>query len=155
MRSTSARLTVTVLCGTLLGNSGCYVYLEPTPNAGSPVGSPVRVTLTDSASRVLGGQLGDRPQAVSGILVADSVGLYIVRTTAVSYRSGEATDWRGEPVVLPKPLVAGLSVRQFSAGRTALLASGLFVALLAARSVFGSANDNTSPVVAFPRPGGQ
>lgn len=155
MRSTSARLTVTLLCGTLLGNSGCYTYLKPTPNAGSPLGSAVRFTLTDSASRALGGQLGDRPEAVTGILVADSAALYVVRTTTVWYRSGEATDWRGERVVLPKPFVAGLSVRQFSVGRTALLASGLLVAIIAARSIFGGANDNTSPVVVFPRPGGQ
>jgi len=117
--------------------------------------APVRLTLTDSGSRVLGGRLGDRPEAVTGILAADSAGLYVVRTTAVSYRSGDATDWRGELIALPKPLVAEVSVRQFSVGRTALLAAGMLVGIIAARSVFGGTTDNTAPVIGFPRPGGQ
>lgn len=155
MRSTSARLTAGVLCGTLLTSTGCYAYLAPTPSAEPPVRAAVRLTLTDSGSRSLGGRLGDRPDAVTGILVADSAETYVLRTTAVSYRSGEATDWHGELIALPKPLVAGLSIRQFSAGRTALLATGMLVGILAARRVFGGASDNTAPVIGFPRPGGQ
>jgi hypothetical protein len=133
---------------------GCYAYLEPARDGPVP-GTQLRLALTDSGTLVLRGMLGERAEALTGRLVADSSGVLLVRAMNVSYRSGDTMEWRGEQLAIPKSLVSSVLERQFSAGRTALLGSALTIAILAARKVLSGAGDGTNTAIGFPRPGGQ
>lgn len=98
--------------------SGCYVYATPVERATPPRGALVQLSLTDSGAVALASQLGPRTELLRGRLEGDSSGSYVVSVTAVRSRSGQDSDWNGEPVAVPRPFVAHLEVRQFSLART-------------------------------------
>jgi hypothetical protein len=113
---------------------GCYGYY-PIEHS-SPVGQQVMLTLTDSGSLVLARQIGPAAQSLLGRVATDSNNAVTIAMSSVQQRDGNETSWRGEPVVVPRPLVANLVERRFSRGRTALLAGVTGLAVVALRQAF-------------------
>ena len=151
------RLLVAALTGAaLLGNTACYAFLEP-PRlvTGIPLGADVRITLTDSGAVVLRSLLGPSVEFVDGSFRADTARAYVVQATSVSYRSGNEERWRGETVTIDKSLVSSVGVRQFSPGRTAILAAGVLAVLLGIRQVFVGVGQGSTTITGHPRTGGQ
>lgn len=127
--------------------AGCYGYY-PEPEPSSLVGHQLLLTLTDSGSVVLARQLGPSIDAVAGRLTADSATKFMVAIAMVRRRDGIEADWRGEVVGIAHPLVAEVSERRFSRGRTTLFSAALGIALVAIREAFqgeGGGFGGTSP----------
>jgi predicted alpha/beta hydrolase len=115
--------------------SACYVYRPVT--ADLPAGADrVRLTLTDSGAVSLAAHLGPATEEVSGLVVGDSAGAYVLSVLATRRRGGAETDWKGERVIVPRLLVARAEERRFSRTRTAIASLGLVAAVVAAREIF-------------------
>lgn len=115
--------------------AACYEY-EPLATASSPIGQPVRLTLTEAGSVNLAAELGPSVEAIGGKLVSDSGNAYLVSLSESRKRDGIEIDWRGEEVSISKSLVAVIQQRQFSPTRTAFLSAGLVTALVALERAF-------------------
>jgi hypothetical protein len=131
--------------------AGCYVY-QPVGMGSPPTGRPVRLTLTDAGTASLASELGPSVQAVGGKLIGNTADAYVVALSDSRKRNGTEIDWRGEQVSISKSLVATIQQRQFSRGRTALVAGGVVAALLVARQtlwgpggVFGGGGPGPGP----------
>ena len=114
---------------------GCYGYYPPDTPA--PVGKSVEVTLTDSGSFALARQIGPSAAAINGRLTSDSASALILSVTGVRQRDGNEVDWKGERVLVPRPLVVKLEERRFSRGRTTLFVGSVVAGLLVARQALG------------------
>lgn len=115
--------------------AGCYEY-EPVQTTSSPVGQPVRLTLTEAGSVNLAAELGPSVEAVGGKLLEDSGNAYVVALSESRKRNGMEIDWRGEQVSISKSLVADIRKRQFSRTRTGLLSAGVVTALVVLERAF-------------------
>jgi hypothetical protein len=112
MRSarTAALLVSSVLCG-------CYTYRplvtpEPVP------GTRVSAELTNEGSQDLSGKIGPSVEHVEGeVLRVDSAGIELAVLQVEGFR-GVQSDWRGEPVLIPRTAVAGWQQRRLSVGGT-------------------------------------
>lgn len=131
--------------------AGCYVY-APVGMGPPPTGRPVRLTLTDAGTVNLASELGPSVEAVGGKLIGNTADAYVLALSDSRKRNGIEIDWRGEQVSISKSLVATVQQRQFSRGRTALVAGGVVAAMLVARQtlwgpggVFGSASPGPGP----------
>jgi hypothetical protein len=122
-----------VACLILLG--GCYGYYPPSTPA--PVGKSVEVTLSDSGSFALARQIGPSAAAINGRLTSDSANAMILAVTGVRQRDGNEVDWKGERVMVPRPLVVKVEERRFSRGRTTLFVGSVVVGILVARQALG------------------
>jgi hypothetical protein len=112
--------------------AGCYVY-RPVTSAAPAGQDRVRFTLTDSGAVVLASELGPATEEVSGRVVQESAGAYVLSVLATRRRGGAETDWRGEQVVVPRILVARTEERRFSRKRTGIAIAGVIVAAVVAR----------------------
>ena len=132
--------------------AGCYVY-RPVPVTTPPIGSEVRLTLTDLGTANLAAQVGPSTEALAGRLVGDSAESYLVSLLGTRQRSGIEIGWRGERVSVPRPLVARVEERRFSRKRTVFMTVGLVAGAFLAREAFwgpggfwGSAGPGRGPV---------
>jgi hypothetical protein len=140
----------------LLSNTGCYAYLEPLDApAGVAGGADVRLALTDSGAVVLRTVLGGSAESIVGSLVSDSAQAFVVRATAVSYRTGSDVSWRGEILSVDKSLVSSIGIRQFSLGRTVVVVGATAATLFGIRQVFVGVSRGSTTITGNPRPGGQ
>ena len=113
----------------------CYTYRSV--GAAAPLGGDrVRLSLTDSGSVALMSQLGPATEELSGRVVGDSAGAYVVSVLSTRRRGGAETDWRGEQVIVPRVLVAHAEERRFSRRRTVLASLAVVAAALGAREAF-------------------
>ncbi len=113
----------------LLVQMGCHQYL-PTGGVTPSVGQQVRVSLTDAGRAQLSDQLGESIDWVQGTLAAvDSASLTVDVATTRNLRGGYAT-WFGDRVQLPTRGVNQVTVREFSRGRSWLLAGGIAAGLV-------------------------
>jgi hypothetical protein len=101
-----------------LGAAGCYYY-SPLNNDPQPEMS-LSVTLTDSGTDHLSRYLGPDVESLRGRLLSVDDTTYAMSVSAVDLRHGMTLGWKGERVALNRSLVATMSERRFSAGRTAL-----------------------------------
>ena len=113
-------LLLSAVCAT-----GCYYY-SPLTRRPEPEMN-LSVTLTDSGTDRLWRYLGPDVGTLRGRLLSADDTAYALSVYAVDLRHGTTLGWKGERVAVKRDLVAGLSERRFSAGRTAL-ASTLSVA---------------------------
>ena len=125
----------------LLLAGGCYGYYPAAQP--SPVGRDVLITLTDSGSVVLAGQLGPAAESLIGRVTTDSANSVVIAATSVHQRNGNDTEWRGEHVVIPRPLVSTVVERRFSRARTALLTGIVAIAAVALRDAFNGSGYST------------
>ena len=128
-----------VLC-TLFGVA-CYEYV-PASVPASLVGQRVQLSLTDSGTVAMAGQVGPSIEAIEGALVGDSAGTYLVSVATTRARNGVESDWTGERVRVAHALVAGLSERRFSRSRStfagALMTAGVTAITVALRGGGGA-----------------
>lgn len=101
--------------------AGCYYY-QPLTSAPAPE-TALSVTLTDSGTDRLWRYLGPDVEALRGRLLSSDDTMYAMSVYAVDLRHGTTLGWKGERVVVNRNLVAALSERRFSLGRTALSGS--------------------------------
>jgi hypothetical protein len=143
------RLTRTVTILPLL--VGCYVY-RPIEGSAPVTSERVRLTLTDSGAVSLASQLGPATEEVSGRVVSNSDGAYVLSVLETRRRDGAESDWKGEQVTVPRILVARAEERRFSRTRTALASLAVVAAAIGAREalwgpggVFGGAPPGPPP----------
>jgi hypothetical protein len=96
----------------------------------------VRLTLTDSGAVSLASQLGPATEEVSGRVLTDSAGAYVVSVLTTRRRDGVESDWKGELVTVPRILVARAEERRFSRKRTLLASLAVVAAAVGAREAF-------------------
>jgi hypothetical protein len=99
---------------------GCYIYL-PERDPAALRGQHASISLTDSGSVVLAPKIGAGIVDLEGVFEGDSVGGSVLSVYASRQRSGAESDWRGERLVIPDPLIASIQKREFSATRTAFV----------------------------------
>ena len=98
--------------------AGCYYY-RPLTRSPEPE-MVLSVTLTDSGTDHLWRYLGPDVESLRGRLLSADDTAYAMSVSAVDLRHGTTLGWKGERVAVNRSLVAALSERRFSAGRTAL-----------------------------------
>ena len=103
------------------------------PLVGGPAepASRVQVALTDSGRVALARYLGPGVVALTGRLAGDSAGGLVVHVSAIRTADGREHRWAGDPVRVPRPLVATVGAVRVAPLRTAALSA------LAAAAVVG------------------
>jgi hypothetical protein len=138
-----------VLVG-LLACIACQRYVE-SDVAPSIVGSDVRVSLNDEASRIAFSSIGSRVQQAEGRVVRADDSSLAIGVTGVTRLGGLQDAWGGDTVVFNRSEIVGVQKKQLSRTRT-FLSVGAFVvgAILAHSQLAGG----SKTVVGEPRPGG-
>lgn len=111
----------------LVAAAGCYAFVPAEPS-GTPPRGAVQIALTNEGSIALTPQIGPSVATLEGRLLADSGSTYVLGVARTVRRDGAETDWRGEKVSIPRPLVSSVETRQLSRIRTVAigaLATGL------------------------------
>lgn len=145
-----SRFAIAVGCLTL----GCYNYAPLGTPAPEP-GTFIAATLTDSASLALTSYLGSGVTAVRGRFVGTGDDGMQIAVSSVVVGRGDELPWAGERVTLPAAAVRSIQLRQFSKGRSVLLA-GVGVAGIAATVAAFSLTGTGSPSTGlWPPPGRQ
>jgi hypothetical protein len=107
---TAALLVSFVLCG-------CYTY-RPLATPEPVAGTRVSAELTNEGSQNLSGKIGPAVEHVEGeVLRVDAAGIELSVLQVEGFR-GVQSDWRGEPVFIPRTAVAGWQQRRLSVGGT-------------------------------------
>jgi hypothetical protein len=115
--------------------AGCYAYRPAV--GGNPVpGERVRFVLTDSGTANMAAQLGPSTEALAGLVIDQPPGNYLVSVLSTRRRNGVETDWAGEQVTLPRPLVATVEQRHFSRSRTVFASAAIVLGLAIVREAF-------------------
>ncbi|MEP6729476.1 MAG: hypothetical protein ABJE10_02505 [bacterium] len=126
----------------------CYIYL-PEHDLTVLRGQRANVALTDSGSVVLAPKIGPGITDLEGVFQGDSTNGHILAVYMSRQRSGAETDWKGEHVMIPQPLIASIQKREFSASRTAFvsaLGTAGFVALTLALRGRGEGGQGGNPI---------
>jgi hypothetical protein len=103
--------------------TGCYVYTplaEPEP----VVGSQITAELTRAGTDTLTREIGPGVWSLRGRVLANSDSDLVLSVRAVTARGGDEVYWRGEAVQVPKGSVERMQQRQFSFGRSLIIAIG-------------------------------
>ncbi len=116
----------------------CYHYVplqsEPAP------GIVVQVELNDDGRVAMTSAVGPETGKIEGVLLSRTDSGMVVSVRQVLGEYGGVARWEGEAVEIRSGWVRRLREREFSAGRTALvaaLAGGGFVAFVATRDLLG------------------
>jgi hypothetical protein len=136
---------------TVVGSTGCFGYY-PAPGA-QPAGRDVQVTLSDSGSVVLAAQIGYGAETIFGHVQSDSESRLALLVSGIRQRDGSEVKWKGERIIVPKPLIRDLEERRFSRARTTLFSGALAVALVSLRAAF-QGNGTSSAGSGLPGQGG-
>jgi len=115
--------------------AGCYAY-RPLTAPQAAAGDRVRLTLTDSGAASLAAHLGPATEEVSGRLLGDSGGAYVVSVLGTRRRGGAETEWKGEHLLVPRAFVAEARSRRFPRRRTVVAALGVIAGAALAREAF-------------------
>jgi hypothetical protein len=130
--------------------SACYGYYPPArPDL---TGREVQVSLTDSGALVLAPRIGNGIEAVEGKVLEDTVSHFLISVMGTQRRDGIETTWKGEPVAIPRPLVAGVAERRFSVARTSLFLTITTLAMLGIKQAFGGWGGSNAPGNTQPPP---
>jgi hypothetical protein len=119
------------VCSTV--SIGCYRY-TPIDSPAPSLGADVRVLLTDAGAVVLAPLIGNRVAHVDGRLVAIADTSVTVSVAGTTDRLGNETPWRGEQVVIPRPMVDGFQRRSLDRGKSYVV-GGIATGLVAAVGV--------------------
>jgi len=121
----------------LMSSAGCYYY-QPLETPAPQLGTYMQVTLTDSGTSHFWGYLGPDVGNVRGRLLTTNPEALALSVESVEQRHGQVLGWKGETVTLSRAYVATLQERHLSKPRTALLAGGTVVGLIAAVRAFAN-----------------
>lgn len=124
----------------------CYVTTPLITTAPQP-GDRIDVQLTDQGTASLAQYLGPGVTAVDGRLLQAQDSALTVSVSAVTVRSGDQQNWRGESVTIPRSLVAQIRERKVSLWRSGLLASAVVAVGAALGSgLAGGSGSGANPV---------
>ncbi len=128
---------------TLATTGACYtsVPLESFPPAPS---SDLVAMLTDTGSAGLASVVGPRVTGLSGRYLGVSGDSLLLSVKTVIKRDGNEEFWRGEQVAVPRPSVATLSIRRFSAVKSGAIVGGIVAALVGITSLVYSGHAGSS-----------
>lgn len=113
---------------------GCHAYLapqEPVPASGRAIA----IELNDRGRAMVGGQLGESVLQVQGQLIGSTDSAVTMSVARTVLMQGSSVVWSGERVVIPREGVRGYRVREFSRGRTVMLALGVIAGVAALGSL--------------------
>ena len=109
---------------------GCFRYTlvdSPSP----PLGTEVRLELTDAGAVSLAPLVGNRVELVDGRVVSVADTGLTMAVTATTDRTGIETGWRGERVVFPRSALGGVHRRTLDRKRSYMV-GGIAAGLVAA-----------------------
>lgn len=109
----------------------------PIESGVSPRGLKVRAELTDQGTADFGTVLGSGVGEVEGLVSGTSDTSLTLAVSLVRQRSGVEQLWKGEPVTIPRRLIARLHEQRFSRSRTTLVAAVSATGLALVTAVFG------------------
>ena len=138
--------------GSVVG-SGCYRYTRIETSA-PPLGTEVRLELTDVGAVTLGPLVGNRVELVDGrvLTVADTA--FTLSVSGTTDRVGTETPWRGEQVVFPRSAVASVHRRTLDRRRSYIaggIAAGLVAIAGVGFSLNGGGGGNSGGVTGSPK----
>ncbi len=141
-----------VLFAALAALSACYQYrvVGPVDEVAPAAGTRVAARLTERGAADLAPQLGSQVTLVEGEVLAADANELRLAVSGVEDNRSVTTEWKGEPVTLPRSYIASLQVRRFSAGATGLFGGLVAGSLAAAYALFGGGGE----VVGAPPGGG-
>jgi hypothetical protein len=132
------------LAAFLLGiSNACYSY-APLASAPAP-GSTVSFEITDAGRVGLGSKVGAGAEQLEGVVEGQNDSAYVLRMQNVTYINGQSNQWSNERLEIGKQYVTNAKERRFSKSRTALVAAGAVVgiiAFIASRSLLGLGSDS-------------
>ena len=109
---------------------GCFRY-TPVDSPSPPLGTEVRLELTDAGAVSLAPLVGNRVELVDGRVVSVADTALTMAVTATTDRTGVETGWRGERVVFPRSALAGVHRRTLDRKRSYMV-GGIAAGLVAA-----------------------
>jgi hypothetical protein len=118
---------------------GCYTY-TPIMGRADP-GATLVLSLNDRGRSEMGEALGSSVAEVEGVLGSENDSVYVLNVSSVKYLNGQSNTWSGESLTVAKTYVSSLREREFSRGRTVVVAGGGVGAVLLfalSRSLLGS-----------------
>jgi len=103
-------------------SSGCYQYIPLTPQA-APVGSQVRIELSDRGVVSVEPALGQSVTAVEGTVRGVAADSLTISLASVQRRGSATQTWAGETIVLKSEEIRTVSERRLSQMRTTVVAA--------------------------------
>ena len=104
-------------------SSGCYKYVPLTPQS-APVGSQVRIELSDRGVVSVQPALGQSVTAVEGTVRGAAADSLVISLADVERRGSGTQTWAGETLVLKADDIRAVSERRLSQTRTTVVATG-------------------------------
>lgn len=126
--------------------SGCYVY-SAAP-ATPPAGMSLVLELNDQGRVGMGDSIGSSAKVIEGVTINSPDTAYGLRVSRIRYLSGQANNWAGEQLFVPKAFVGTVRQRQFSRSRsllTGLAITAGVTAFIATRDVLGFGSSPKDP----------
>jgi hypothetical protein len=133
-------LLAAVLAPAALG--GCYAYTASIHDRPVP-GTVVEVTLNDRGRVLLADNVGPEIWRVEGAVAAVEDSSFVLHVRRITGLDRESSRWGGEAVTVPVAGVREFRERQFSSGRTVLLAGSVaagIAGIIASTGIVGSAS---------------
>ena len=103
-------------------SSGCYQYVPLTPQA-APVGSQVRIELSDRGVVSVQPSLGNSVTAVEGTVRGAAADSLTIALADVERRGSGTQTWAGETIVLKPEDIRAVNERRLSHTRTTVVAT--------------------------------
>ena len=153
MFSPQSRYFRGVVASTILGltvfESGCYEYSQvPSAATEAVPGSHLAFSLNDQGRAALSDKLGPAVGRVEGRYTGMVRDAYAIDVYAVETLGAGRSHWVGERIEIPRQFVTGISEKQLSKGKTALVVVGAIAALAAligSQSLSGSGTPPAEP----------
>jgi hypothetical protein len=105
----------------------------------------VSFEVTDAGRVGLGAKIGSGVEQIEGVVEGQNDSAYVLRMQNVTYINGQSNQWSNEKLEIGKQYVTNVKERRFSKSRTALVAAGAVVGILAfiaSRSLLGLGSDS-------------
>ena len=132
---------------------GCYSYVPVQATAPAP-GTEVSVSITDRGRVELARSMGTGVRRLQGRLTASTDSTIVVSVSSVEYMDRAATvRWAGESVTLDRDVLAEVSERRLSRGRS-WAAAGIVAAVMALVSTLAIGGFGEDPGDSRPPNGG-
>lgn len=141
-----------VVCmGSVALQIGCYTYL-PVQSQPPQTADRVSVSINDRGRVLLAERIGPLLDRVEGKVIRADSAVVVLAVSRVVPLKGDATNWIGEEVSIPRDAILGFQARPLSKPRTFALVGAVLGGLLALALSVSLAVSGTGPV--DPAPGG-
>lgn len=142
------RLLAAVCAGSLALNVGCYSY-QPVQTQPPAAASRVSVRLSDGGRTEMASRVGASTDRIEGRLLSiDSTSIRMTVSRVIDVR-GNASNWLGEEITVPKAAILDYQDRPFSRSRTVALVGaiigGVVLAVLSLSLAVGGTGTGDPP----------